>query len=292
MKHRYILPFALVAMFYSASYSNIVLAQESDASITQDNAANAAATQDNADTAIQEENDDIIAKANQLLAEQLRSIFKDMKALKSNITLLQQDIDGLGDILHRDLSAAELKTLRKKQSKDVAEIILRFQERINFFEQQAIELTGLAEELNFRYLPLQEKLVALEASQAETINNHDKLNASHMELGNLHHELNDSYDILHDLHDELSDSHDILRNSHDILRDSYDEFYASSVAAQTLIETQQQDLLKLIAKQNGLLKKQQKTINKQASSIKTLEKNHNALVKEFQKLVNQLSKTE
>ncbi len=224
-----------------------------------------ATTQNSAD--ITQENTDIIAEANQLLAEQLRDIFKDITALESNISLLQQDIegldkniDGLGNILNRDLSEDELKTLRKKQSKDVAEIILRFQERINFFEQQATELTGLAEELNFRYQPLQEKLEALEKLQAETIIKHD--------------ELSDSYDILHDLHDELSDAHD------------------ASVASQSLIETQQKDLLELITQQNKLLKKQQKTINKQASSIKTLEKNHNALVKEFQKLVNQLSKTE
>ncbi|MCH9845002.1 MAG: hypothetical protein K0U39_05790 [Alphaproteobacteria bacterium] len=269
MMRLYIRRLALLwVLMFTVFYSNIVVAQDSADT----------ATQNNADTATQEENGDIIAKANQLLAEQLRSIFKDMKALEANINLLQQDIDGLGQILHRDLSEAELKTLRKKQSKDVAEIILRFQERINFFEQQATELTGLSEELNFRYQPLQEKLAALEDVQAETIINHDKLSDSHGELIL-------SYEILHDLYDELSDSHDILR-------DSYDEFHTSSLASQTLIDTQQQDLLKLITQQNELLKKQQKTINKQASSIKTLEKNHNALVKEFQKLVNQLSKTE
>ena len=187
-----------------------------------------------------EENAQIIAKANARLVEEL-------KRIKDDIAILRAASVRLSKALNQDLSEDELKTIRKKKSKDMGEIMLRFQDRINYIEQQSVEFTGLMEEIDFNFGTLPDRIVSLENMQSELL-------ALQQERGESQTELYDSYTKF-----ELDN------------------------------DAQHKNLLKLVSQQNKILKKQQKTINNQAASIKKLQKNHNALVKQFQTLINQLS---
>ncbi len=215
------------------------------------------------DTISEQERDTIIAKANVQLVESLKIIKQNIDDLQQNVAELteNQDVEKLKitvkqlkNALNQDLSEAELKTIRKKQSKDMAAIILRFQDRIDFLEQEAVQAFGQVETFALSLKEVTDRVTIVERLQQE----------------------------MRSLSEESQESQIEFYESFDEFKISNDEFKTSS-------ESQQKDLLTLIAQQNALLKKQQKTINRQASSIKKLQKNHNALVKQLQNIVNQLS---
>ena len=72
----------------------------------------------------------------------IATLKQDFQTFDKDLEKLSQQIKQLQKILRSDLSPKELATIRKKQSKDIAQIILRFQDRIAFLEQQNSDLTG------------------------------------------------------------------------------------------------------------------------------------------------------
>ena len=111
----------------------------------------------------------IIAEANHLLAEELNEIRDDIRQLENISKQLKQ-------ALQQDLSEEELKTLRKKQSKDVANIILRFQDRIDFIEQQTVEFTGQMEQATVNLDKLASTQQKILATQQNIVAKQDEYN--------------------------------------------------------------------------------------------------------------------
>ncbi len=111
----------------------------------------------------------IIAEANHLLAEELNEIRDDIHQLENISKQLKQ-------ALQQDLSEEELKTLRKKQSKDVANIILRFQDRIDFIEQQTVEFTGQMEQATVNLDKLASTQQKILATQQNIVAKQDEYN--------------------------------------------------------------------------------------------------------------------
>ena len=72
----------------------------------------------------------------------IANLKNDFQTFDKDLENLSEQIKQLQKILRSDLSPKELATIRKKQSKDIAKIILRFQDRIAFLEQQNSDLTG------------------------------------------------------------------------------------------------------------------------------------------------------
>ncbi len=98
--------------------------------------------------------------------QEINALRQELGEVRDELGLMQAVVTLLQSALKRDLSDAEIKTIEKKQSKDIAQIMLRFQDRINYIEEQTSQITGQIEELQFKIVPLEESLAKLEEAYA------------------------------------------------------------------------------------------------------------------------------
>ena len=99
------------------------------------------------------------------LKNDFQTFDKDLEKLSGQIKQLQKT-------LRSDLSPKELATIRKKQSKDIAQIILRFQDRIAFLERQNSDLTGQLDNFISDQDSIEKSIEAIRESLANLIENY------------------------------------------------------------------------------------------------------------------------